>query len=208
MQDHIRSPQRLDTTACIETYSSQFVSDHRNVLLVTDISNATNSFLDGYTHQPDNFDTFWWMCGSSYYYSSAICTTSVALKYASDWKVGQYDLPVQYCLAEPFPDHCKLEVSIGILVVVAVCNLAKVLCTLAAFRLVRPSPLITVGDAIASFLTNADQTTTQNCLLSKRDVQRGKWKQDPAPTQWHGSEENTVRRAAGRRTRFFSTLVL
>lgn len=208
MQDHIGSLQHLDTIDCIKTYSNQFVSDHRNVLLVTNISNSTNSFLDAYEHAPDSFDNFGWMCGGSYTESSAICTTAAALSHALDWQVGSSNWPVQYCLSEPFQDHCKLEVSIGILVVVAVCNLAKVLCMLAAFRVIRRSPLITVGDAIASFLTNVDQTTAQRCLLSRRDVQRGKWKSVAAPMQWHGSKGNTVRRVAGCKSRCFYTLVL
>jgi hypothetical protein len=79
MQDHIGSLQHLDTIACIKTYSSQFVSDHLNVLLVTNISNSTNSFLDAYEHAPDSFDNFGWMCGGPYTDSSAICTTAAVL---------------------------------------------------------------------------------------------------------------------------------
>jgi hypothetical protein len=124
-----------------------------------------------------------------------------------DWQVGDLNWPVQYCLSEPFQDRCKLEVNIGILVVVAVCNLAKVICMLAAFRVIRRSPLITVRDATASFPTNADQTTAQRYLLSRRDVQPGKWKSVAVPMQWHGSKGNTVRRVAGCKARYFYTLV-
>jgi hypothetical protein len=155
MQDHIGSLQHLDTIACIKIYSSQFVSDHCNVLLVTNISNSANSFLNANEHAPDSFDNFGWMCGGSYTESSTICTTAAALSHASDWQVSDSNWPVQYFLRVPFQDHCKLEVSIGIL---------------AAFRVIRRSHLITVGDAIVSFLTNADQTTAQRCLLSRRNV--------------------------------------
>jgi hypothetical protein len=38
-------------------------------------------------------------------------------------------------------------------------------------------PLITVGDAVASFLEKADPTTKGMCLLTIRDVRKGDYQQ-------------------------------
>jgi hypothetical protein len=47
---------RIGLCRTSKPYSSQFVSDHGDVLLVTNISNSTNSSLDAYEHAPDSFD--------------------------------------------------------------------------------------------------------------------------------------------------------
>jgi hypothetical protein len=60
-----------------------------------------------------------------------------------------------------------------------VTNLFKLIGMLyVAFRL-RDNPLITVGDAVESFLDNSDRTTEGMCLLTKEDVvgavRKGQW---------------------------------
>jgi hypothetical protein len=44
-------------------------------------------------------------------------------------------------------------------------------------------PLITVGDAVASFLEKPDATTKGMCLLSIRDVRQGDY-QEANPRKW------------------------
>jgi len=57
-----------------------------------------------------------------------------------------------------------------ILVIVVICNLGKVVSMLYVAFYVKDDPLITVGDAIQSFLSRPDKTTTGMCLVSKADV--------------------------------------
>jgi len=88
------------------------------------------------------------------------------------------DSSISSCLASPRASapQCSLSVNASLLVVVAFLNLITVICTAgvlaksAAFR-----PLVTLGDALASFLRDQDPTTRDACLLSKKDVWQGRW---------------------------------
>jgi hypothetical protein len=46
-------------------------------------------------------------------------------------------------------------------------------------------PLVTLGDAIASFFEDADPTTKNMCLVSKEDVEK-LWSKPPRSRKWKG----------------------
>lgn len=87
-----------------------------------------------------------------------------------DWKI--YDLPVEYCLSKPAEESCELRFSLAIVIAVLACNLIKVLCVGLVAWMPSSTPLLTLGDAIASFLSERDPTTANNCLVSKYRLQR------------------------------------
>ena len=105
----------------------------------------------------------------------------VALAEKGEWEPFGFD--VDYCLSENVPETCSYSGSVPILIVVIVCNALKVIVMLvAAFRL-RGNSLITIGDAIESFLNQPDESTRGSCLLSKSDVRKMKfasWKRKTA----------------------------
>lgn len=71
---------------------------------------------------------------------------------------------------------CALTINGPLLGAVAILNLLLVL--LLAGALARPSsanPLVTLGDAIASFLMEPDHTTEGACLVTKGDITSGHW---------------------------------
>ena len=80
---------------------------------------------------------------------------------------------VDYCLAQPAPQRCELDLSIGILAFVIVCNVAKITCFFYTLSLDKFEPLITIGDAIKSFLANPDHTTSSLGLLDAHAVRMG-----------------------------------
>ncbi|RYP53805.1 hypothetical protein DL768_001256 [Monosporascus sp. mg162] len=74
---------------------------------------------------------------------------------------------------------CNLNLNGPLFGAVMLLKLALILST-AAILVVRSSslafePLATLGDAIRSFLRAPDPTTAGACLLTKRDVRRGRW---------------------------------
>lgn len=54
--------------------------------------------------------------------------------------------------------------------IVIICNRSKLAGMLVALFKHKEDPLATVGDAVASFRTVPDETTTNACLISKDDV--------------------------------------
>ena len=105
----------------------------------------------------------------------------VALAEQGEWEPFGFD--VDYCLSENVPETCSYSGSVPILIVVIVCNALKVIVMLVtAFRL-RGNSLITIGDAIESFLYQPDESTRGSCLLSRSDVSKMKfasWKRKTA----------------------------
>lgn len=81
--------------------------------------------------------------------------------------------PVSFCLSERAPPHCKVQLNSTILVIVTVVNFLKaILMFYIVFRQF-DEPLLTMGDAVASFLDDPDPSTRDMCLLSVQDIRHG-----------------------------------
>lgn len=175
---NITELQRIDNKACIEEYSKGIISTRANLLLVTSHENDTNAVLAMWDHMSPNF-------GSNYYYPPWVCDLDQETYYqdgsqpscdvgkvaskASTWTMGGH--PIQYCLSEPIEEHCRLQFSVGIMVIVIICNAVKMV-VLGFIAWTQPSNLVTVGDAIASFLDRPDPTTTGSCLAGKKEFHK------------------------------------
>lgn len=74
---------------------------------------------------------------------------------------------IEYCLSERVSETCSFNGNIPIILVVIACNLTKaVVMLIVAFRL-KGHPLITIGDAIESFLNRPDITTKGRCWMTR-----------------------------------------
>jgi hypothetical protein len=175
---------RFEPAACMTQYATEPTNFTRNVLLVSTYKTHENSLLGlqscgllytkKSTHPPP------WICGEA---NDSNCTLSKAIKSAANWSMhynktnedpnvihnGINDYPISYCLAEPAVQNCKLTLSLAIMIVVITANLIKaIIMSLAYFTLDAPT-LVTVGDAIASFLARPDRNTTGLCISSSAD---------------------------------------
>ncbi|KAK5651838.1 hypothetical protein OQA88_11607 [Cercophora sp. LCS_1] len=116
---------------------------------------------------------------------------------------------VAYCLAEVLGDNsgegaCIIGMSNVVLLVVTTCVLAKMIQSFFVVRTLvwkeNPSPpLITLGDAIDSFLRNPDPTTTRMCTLSQTDFSNSLFSPSaqplpvtPRPWKSHGARYHSV----------------
>lgn len=75
-------------------------------------------------------------------------------------------------------NECAVSANGSVLVIVAILNVVLVIAM--AVTLTRSSfdPLATLGDAIRSFLLDSDPTTANMSLLTKLDLQQGRWGPD------------------------------
>ena len=167
--------QRLENRACLEAYSNSIVSDRGTVLLVSSHNatsvHASDNYIDstlffikpGFNvHQdiypgPDE-----WICGPT----QQFCDVRSAASNVSSWVFEYWD--VQYCLSQQVEEHCKLQFSTNIMIAVIVCNFVKLSCMAWIAWKQDSEPIITVGDAIASFLDRPDPTTSGNCLAGRQ----------------------------------------
>ncbi|PWY89613.1 hypothetical protein BO94DRAFT_623599 [Aspergillus sclerotioniger CBS 115572] len=82
-------------------------------------------------------------------------------------------IPVSHCLVKEEEQRCQLFFSPPIAIVVIICNILKVICMALTARVERTDLMLTVGDALASFLTRPDPATLGRCLLSHADMTHG-----------------------------------
>lgn len=75
---------------------------------------------------------------------------------------------IDYCLSEPIGQNDKLQFSLVIMIIVVLCDLINIFSLgLTAWKLFR-TPLLTLGDSIASFLDIPDSNTANNCLFDQQ----------------------------------------
>ncbi|KAK0613461.1 hypothetical protein B0T14DRAFT_436573 [Immersiella caudata] len=88
---------------------------------------------------------------------------------------------VKYCLAQPARTQtCEVIASGPLLGAVAFLNIVTVVCIAVVMFRKAFEPLVTLGDAITSFLKEPDMNTRGCCLLTKTDVWQGRWGLDAA----------------------------
>lgn len=180
LQDNATTLQRLDRRACLEAYLGPINSNRGDVLLVSFYNSTTMSSPDS-----GGFDAFFqvapgfhestrsqtasqWICDVREM-DSETCDLKKSASQAASWVFQQWN--VQYCLSQQVEEHCKLEFSAAIMIFVICCNFVKFICMVRIARKRDSEPLVTLGDAIASFLDEPDPMTRDVCLAGQNHFQ-------------------------------------
>ncbi|KAH7386855.1 hypothetical protein DE146DRAFT_791945 [Phaeosphaeria sp. MPI-PUGE-AT-0046c] len=79
---------------------------------------------------------------------------------------------ISYCLARKVPARAKIQSHLWILLATTIFNAIKLGCLWATLREQQDTPLITAGDAIASFLESPCPRSAGMSLLSSKDIDR------------------------------------
>ena len=165
---------RLESTACIQAYGRNFVSDRRDVVLI--VSNTSTPLNFEGTQKPLS-TPYNWICTASEFEpvnSETPCDLSPVIADVDRWTYNSDS--IEYCLSQKTEEHCQLQFSIKIMIFVIVANFLKLSCMLYTVWSHKIPTLVTIGDAISSFLQEPDLATVGRCTLSKRDVDKDeKW---------------------------------
>lgn len=172
--------ERLEPLECLNAYAQIFQTGRGSLLLVSD------SDVDGFstdtamlkwelgemmaTGAVTQCPPYTWMCGDSNCGNPCQYRLGGFRKDISTWRPFQKD--IKYCLAERIEQHCRLLYSSGLLITVIVLNAFKVFIMLYLAFGILETPLMTIGDAISSFLQRPDPTTKGMGLAAKRDFRR------------------------------------
>jgi hypothetical protein len=150
MMQQLPQLKELSTRQCIETYASGSNATWGDVVVVTA---ATDDYTLEIRKRPQNEGVFpmpelgapWsWMC-SGY----GTCDAN-EFKTDGHWSISGRTM--SKCLARPMPEMCELNTSLAILTMVIICLTCKLCCITGAVLLSRDRPLLTIGDAIASYM--------------------------------------------------------
>ena len=188
------SLERLDTKTCVDVYSAPIIYSHSDTLLVSTFSNVTNSLLDiVHDQQGSLFENE----DKGLFDGVLECLGVVPCQLPFGNLSGPRNW-LQYCLSVPAEEHCKLQFSLAIIMVVIVCNLVKTVCMSTIAWKQDPEPLVTLGDAIASFMDRPDATTQGNRISGKVRFKKIKsW--DLLSRRWDSKSLLLFRAASSRR---------
>lgn len=179
--------ERITNEDCIGLYAKDFVEDRRNVLVVVKnppaddgslLKVALNEFPEKITTA---YNAFAWICDNPELanQTGACCPnefgfipcskmTSKLADMADQWQTGGFE--VDYCLSERVESECHLHFSLILMAIVLGFNILKVIgIAYVAFRL-GEAPLVTVGDAVESFIRHPDRTSEGLSLASHESV--------------------------------------
>ena len=150
----------LTVDDCSEEFSSAFNKDFRNVLLVTSV-NLPGSSLVATSKSGSSLSPY---------------TTSTG----TNKQITLDGSAVRFCLAQPADpssQNCTVSLNGSLLGITLLLNLVTVVATAGVllFKASSFEPLVTLGDALTSFLKDIDPTTRDACLLTKTDVWQGRW---------------------------------
>lgn len=161
------------SAGCMKAYALNLVSKVRNVLLITrDLNTTSNEQKYGLADSSVDIP-YAWICGSewspyAFKHLKPACTLSTALAAVDTWTVNERR--ISYCMVEEVKEKCKLSFSVGIMVVVIAANAAKSAIMILTFLRLKEPTLVTIGDAMASFLEVPDPTTAGLCLSTRNST--------------------------------------
>lgn len=197
LQAYQNSPtnfEHLDVNGCIDAYAKTYLSDRSNVVLLSTPAPTTQYFPPAYAEEikrvEKNSSLYWvtfssneqelynkldrygWMC-NNWSRASPACNSQRAKEYATpdtpnNWTI--YGWKVSGCVSQKLVDKCSINFHHGIAIVVVLANLGKAICIAAVCFFLSDRPLLTTGDAVASFLREPDLTTTGCCLLERQEI--------------------------------------
>ncbi|KIK53463.1 hypothetical protein GYMLUDRAFT_178948 [Collybiopsis luxurians FD-317 M1] len=166
----------LSPADCLTAYANDFVSSWNTVIPVVGdyISNGSLIALAGLPFSEKSSD---WICSGidNFLSSEKLCSSVWSNIDRSNWKLLVYSysstsaqtFPVNYCISQPVVPNCQLNFNLPLLAIVIVFNVIKVICISFVAMKIKDDPLVTIGDAIASFIDNPDPHTKSMCLASR-----------------------------------------
>ncbi|KAF2105458.1 hypothetical protein BDV96DRAFT_560385 [Lophiotrema nucula] len=163
--------ERLENADCINAYVRPFQT-RGSVLLVTKnatIDGVSTSSVVGMPGIRLPTSDSGWVCIST----ATTCDDSPWLQelkaQPSSWTVLPLR-PIKYCLSEKLPEQCKVLSNAYLALTTIVINATAACIMLFMVLRVYEDPLMTIGDAISSYLEYPDQATEGMCLVSKDDM--------------------------------------
>lgn len=168
---------KLQNKECVDTYSAPIISTNSDLFLVSDYQDANNSLIWSGTEIDtgfgDNVFCYLQLCDrTTHPRNLSVNISELWQQYGRNASFDGYpptlgNLSIDYCLSKRAKENCKLQFSLTIMIVVIICNMIKTVCMAIISWKQDPEPLVTLGDAIASFLDRPDVTTGRHCIAGR-----------------------------------------
>ena len=153
---------RLENDACLAAYNNTIITSWGDVLVISTRPSSNNNSLlwaMGFPYGPETGDLGFCDSLGRKDYDKCLDDGSPNPNTwnSTDWQNPENSGKVLYCMAEKALQHCKIRLSVSFMIAVIVCNSIKVICMGIIVWKLDPDPLVTIGDAIASFLDSSGE---------------------------------------------------
>lgn len=193
----------LSNDACIKAYGQEFVSARGDLVAITQDLNLNASVpIEAITSSIFGLQPYVWICRGL-----DPCNINSILAQSATWTISAYagggsaylgyEYTVQYCLSKPVEERCRVQFSIPIMIIVIGCNFLKASCMFLTLWLQKSQPLVTLGDAIDSFLKRVDPSTESMCIATNGWFPRKVWGE--GPIKWQGQRYRWFSSASNKR---------
>ena len=182
-----KSWPHLSNLECTRAYAKQFVTGHGDLILISPSLDATAGAMKvGYFGQfQKGYVAFRWMCmdwncTNGNQPVEAVTQAPWVIEISPyDGGIVSLDLTIEGCRSSPVEEHCSVQFSVVIMSIVILANALKAVCMLLTLK--QTTSLVTIGDALQSFLRENDHNTIGMCLAGRADFQK---------RIWQGSQKN------------------
>ena len=148
-----QTTSHLDIKDCSKAYGSTTLISKWGDALALTTAPSTNNFLLSIGYSDLNSKL---ICPNST--QDVICEGGF-MQYQTFNQSGSFNTPISHCLAERARQRCRIRFSIGLIGGVIACNILKIICMGYMVWRLDLRPLVTIGDALASFLESPGQST-------------------------------------------------
>lgn len=211
---------------CRSIFGRPFVSDYSFVFLSVHPNPENSSYLDPcrsnlkiQVNSRDALDPaedgcvpdpYKWICDGEYEHAGATCDKVCDINNITNATYHAWtpfdNHTVESCWTPPADDSCTLEINWHFLIIVVVFTLIKSALLFAAISALHDAPILTIGDAVSSFLNDPDPTTQQVPFLQKADIKLYPWCWSTSPRFWTRRKLRRIRAANSKRLGFFMVM--
>ena len=195
-QAHAADLVRLENQDCLNRFQTRSVTEFASVLLVSDQPSSLEAGWASWSRDVFDDASIQWPClGYAGVTNSDLCGAILTCVQeglnASSFTMPLPGVPspggppvgsippnfvnIDHCMALPSEATCTVNVSRTLMSLVIVATMIKLGCFVWMLFLTIREPLVTIGDAIASFVREPDQTTQEQSYLSYKFAKKGKW---------------------------------
>ena len=157
--------ENISTTECIHRYQTSFVRAGNVVAVVSEnYSGGTGGTIDNSTLVDFGMNVTEMWFGPRF-------VSNLSCKFI---KTGDYVSHSHFadCLSESSPERCQVQLNQSILYVVIACNIIKVTLMLMVLGRMNYETIVTIGDAIQTFILEPDISTQHCCLMTSHGMKQ------------------------------------
>jgi hypothetical protein len=190
LQQELHTYETLSVSDCKKAYAQHYIRDRSDVVVVIEpkASETNSSTVFGGAFGGMGAFPYEWLCSPESRQNLG-CYQQL-FRAEEQWLLPDYDgAKVAYCLSKRMSERCTLEYGSIVTMITVAANACKFACFVATYWLLKHNgskhakrndrrehtPLITTGEAIASFLENPDPETLGMSIVEKEDFRNGIW---------------------------------